>query len=71
MKRYYKELEQAGVSTEGAKTIMGTFFYYYLSAAQYSVDECLGYTKAWLNVCRRDLLEEYQKAKPRLCEMLM
>ena len=56
MKGCYKELEQAGISTEGARTIIGTFLYYYLDAAQYSVDECLRYTKAWLNICRRDLL---------------
>lgn len=68
-KGYHKELEKMGISAEGAKTITETFLYYYLSPSLLSPNKCLEYTESWLNACRRDLLEEYQKVKSRLSEL--
>ena len=62
---YCKQLEHVGISPEGAQIIIKTFLYYY----QYSMTDCIEYTGNWLNQNRRDLLEEYELAKPRLGEM--
>ena len=66
---YCKQLEHVGISPEGAQIIIKTFLYYYLSTEQYSTTDCIEYTGNWLNQNRRDLLEEYELAKPRLGEM--
>ena len=63
---YCKQLEHVGISPEGAQIIIKTFLYYYLSTEQYSMTDCIEYTGNWLNQNRRDLLEEYELAKPRL-----
>ena len=66
---YCKQLEHVGISPEGAQIIIKTFLYYYLSTEKYSMTDCIEYNGNWLNQNRRDLLEEYELAKPRLGEM--
>lgn len=69
VKGYCKELEQSGISSEAAKTIIVTFLYYYLSPEQYSISACIDFVETFLEKTRRDLLKEYELAKSRLKDM--